>query len=94
MLALVRQADLPLPRVNAPLLGFEIDFLWPEQRLAVETDGRQFHGHARAFETDRRRDQILIAGGYRVMRVTWRSSSRSRWPSIARLAMALSARAA
>jgi very-short-patch-repair endonuclease len=72
MLALFAAAQLPVPEVNAHLHGFEVDFLWRAQRLVVEFDGRQFHGHEGAFERDRRRDQVLVAAGYRVIRVTWR----------------------
>ena len=88
-LALIRGAQLPAPRVNARLHGFEVDFLWPEQRLVVETDGGQFHSHPRAFENDRRRDQILVAHGYRVIRVTWRQLGEEPLAVIARLTMAL-----
>jgi very-short-patch-repair endonuclease len=88
-LALVRGAQLPAPRVNARLHGFEVDFLWPEQRLVVETDGGQFHSHPRAFENDRRRDQILVAHGYRVIRVTWRQLRDEPLAVVARLTMAL-----
>jgi very-short-patch-repair endonuclease len=72
MLALLAAAQLPVPEVNTHLHGFEVDFLWRAQRLVVEFDGRQFHGHEAAFERDRRRDQVLLAAGYRVLRVTWR----------------------
>jgi very-short-patch-repair endonuclease len=48
-----------------------VDFVWPEHKLVVEVDGYQFHGHRSAFERDRKKDQILIAAGYRVIRITW-----------------------
>ena len=75
-LALCRAADLPLPELNAYVVldgGFapQVDFVWRAQRLVVETDSRAFHG-TRAFEEDRRRDQRLMLGGWRVMRCTWR----------------------
>jgi very-short-patch-repair endonuclease/predicted transcriptional regulator of viral defense system len=74
-LALCRQATVPRPRVNAwievPGDGFEVDFSWPELRLIVETDGHGSHGDRRAFEEDRRRDQLLVAAGWRVVRFTW-----------------------
>lgn len=88
-LALVRAAKLPLPRVNVHLHGFEVDFLWPEHRLVVETDGYQFHGHRRSFESDRRRDQVLVARGYRVIRITWRQLRNEPLAVLARLTMAL-----
>jgi hypothetical protein len=66
---------LPRPLVNPSL---EIkgktmipDFLWPEQSLIVETDGRETHETAAAFQRDRERDQHFLAAGYRVSRVTW-----------------------
>jgi very-short-patch-repair endonuclease len=50
---------------------FEVDFLWPSQRIVVEADGYRFHGNRVAFERDRRRDRELALGGYRVLRITW-----------------------
>jgi very-short-patch-repair endonuclease len=68
--------DLPRPRRNVDLaVGgrfFEIDCLWPEQRLAVELDGRATHGTARAFEGDREKDRLLLVEGWRMVRITWR----------------------
>lgn len=51
--------------------ALEVDLLWEEQRLVVETDGEGTHGTPKAFQNDRRRDQVLMAAGYRVARVTW-----------------------
>ena len=53
------------------MLGYVVDALWPKQRVIVEVDGYTYHAHRAAFERDRRRDQQLIAAGYRVIRVTW-----------------------
>lgn len=71
-LALLRRARLPRPLVNVQVLGYEVDFHWPEQRLIVETDGFATHGTRRAFEDDRARDLTLTAAGWRVVRITWR----------------------
>ena len=71
MRRLAKAAGLEQPLTNTRLLGHEVDFLWPDQRLVVEVDGYQFHGHRQRFESDRRRDQQLVAAGYRVVRVTW-----------------------
>ena len=49
-----------------------MDFLWPEHRLVVETDGFEHHGTREAFERDRARDADLQARGYRVLRFTHR----------------------
>lgn len=74
--AVLRGTDLPLPRLNADVAVrgrfFEADCLWPEQRVIVELDGRAAHATRRAFESDRERDRLLQAEGWRVVRVTWR----------------------
>jgi very-short-patch-repair endonuclease len=75
-LVLCRTHRLPAPIVNASLLGFEVDALWPEQRLVVELDGFAFHRHRAAFERDRSRDAALQATGYRVVRFTHRRLQR------------------
>lgn len=70
------EEGLPAPRTNVKLRveghSFEIDMLWEEQRLAIETDGEETHGTRAAFQRDRKRDQVLAAAGYRTARITWR----------------------
>jgi len=63
---------LPIPAFNTTVLGFEVDALWPHQRLAVELDSWEFHHHRAAFERDRARDAALQAAGYRTIRITHR----------------------
>jgi very-short-patch-repair endonuclease len=89
LLALIRAAELPEPLANATVCGHMVDLLWPEQRLIVEFDGWETHGRRGCFETDRRRDQRLVAAGYRVIRITWRQLEREPYALIARLAAAL-----
>ena len=76
MLALCRTHSLPQPVVNGWIQlngnGFEPDFLWPEAKLIVETDGYKTHRTRKAFEADRRRDQLLAEAGYLTLRFTWR----------------------
>jgi very-short-patch-repair endonuclease len=75
-LGLIDRSGLPRPRINADLAirgrFIRPDFAWPVARLVVETDGGAVHRTDRAFEEDRAKDRILIAEGWRVMRVTWR----------------------
>ena len=61
--ALLREYDLPQPTSNGFIEGIEVDLHWPEHRLIVEIDGYGTHGHQRAFETDRVRDQRLLVAG-------------------------------
>jgi very-short-patch-repair endonuclease len=92
LLALLRAAALSLPRANARLGRYEVDFLWPEHRLVVEVDGYAYHGNRAAFERDRQRDAALAASGYTVLRVTWRQLVDAPEAVIARIASALAAR--
>jgi very-short-patch-repair endonuclease len=74
--ALVDAHCLRRPRMNGDLhlrgRFFQIDALWEEERVAVELDSRGIHGTNRNFEADRQRDRILLAEGWRTVRVTWR----------------------
>jgi very-short-patch-repair endonuclease len=74
-LALVDACGLSRPRMNADLSlrgrFIEIDALWEHHRLAVELDSRGVHGTKMRFETDRQRDRILVAEGWRTMRISW-----------------------
>jgi very-short-patch-repair endonuclease len=80
VLPLIVQRDLPPPLFNAPVEiangRIEVDFLWPEQRFALEADSRDFHGTHVAFERDRWRDRELMRAGYSVLRVTSREAER------------------
>jgi hypothetical protein len=70
-LALCDTHNLPRPEVNVCIEGYECDFVWPEQRLIVETDGAAAHGTARAMKRDPIRDAELMIAGWRVWRVTY-----------------------
>jgi hypothetical protein len=70
-LDLCHEAGLPRPTVNALVAGFEVDALWPAERLVVELDGHEFHRTRAAFERDRARDTALQLAGYRVIRLTY-----------------------
>jgi len=76
LLPLLAAANLPLPRLNAPVRTaeriLEVDLLWDAERFVVEADSRRHHGTEVAFERDRKRDRELMAVHYAVLRVTWR----------------------
>jgi Protein of unknown function (DUF559) len=71
---------------------FLVDFLWEEERVVVETDGRETHETPEAFQKDRRRDQFLAAAGYRVPRITWHQIHGEREAVLERVRRALSLR--
>jgi predicted transcriptional regulator of viral defense system len=57
------------PLVNTDLHGFEVDFHWPDRKLAVEIDGPH-HGRPRDRDADARQDRTLRAAGYQTLRFT------------------------
>ena len=91
MLRLVRDSGLPPPLTNKPMFQYVVDFFWPQHDLIVEVDGYRFHSSPRSFESDRRRDAILEAAGYRVMRVTRKQLEDEPVAVAVRLAQALAA---
>lgn len=70
LLLLIERSGLPRPEVNALIEGFEADLLWRRERVVAEADSLQFHLSRAAMERDRRRDAVLAARGYRVLRFT------------------------
>ena len=56
----------------------QCDFVWYRERLIVEVDGWETHRTRKAFHDDRRRDRLLQAAGWHVMRFTDRDVSRDR----------------
>ncbi len=70
--ALVKRAKLPPPLLNTMVAGFLVDVCWPQWRLVVELDGRDFHARRRAFETDRIKDATFQRHGYRILRITYK----------------------
>lgn len=89
LLHLIRAARLPAPEMNVRVLGYEADFLWRQERIVAEVDGFAFHGSARAFGADRKRDADLTASGYRVLRFTWADVTRATTATAVRIAQAL-----
>jgi very-short-patch-repair endonuclease len=71
-LRLIDAAGIPRPEINALVEDFEVDAVWRDARLVVELDGRDVHGTAAAFETDRERDRALQVAGWRPVRITYR----------------------
>ncbi len=92
-LVLVDAYGLHRPRMNADLSVrgrfFQVDALWKEERVVVELDSRSVHGTKKRFESDRQRDRILVAEGYRIVHVTWRQLQKEPGAIVADLKAAL-----
>jgi hypothetical protein len=74
--SLLRDAGLPPPvrqldvGDNDDWIG-RVDFAYPGLGLLIELDGRRFHSALLDRRSDARRDERLIAGGWRVVRLSW-----------------------
>ncbi|HET9197645.1 MAG TPA: DUF559 domain-containing protein [Solirubrobacterales bacterium] len=75
LLPLLTHHSLPIPETNEKLRiagrTFEVDFLWREQRVVVETDGGRFHDNPMAQKRDAERNRLLARAGYRLLRIGW-----------------------
>jgi very-short-patch-repair endonuclease len=95
LLALIRAAGLPDPQVQVYLLGYRLDFFWPELKLAVEVDAYGTHGSPARFEADRRRDARLLAEkGIVVLRLTRGTIEHRPFEALGLLARAIGQREA
>ena len=77
-LAITRSLGIPDPETNQFVVlddggpAIRADFVWRDRRVIVETDGRKWHNTRQRFESDRVRDQRLIAAGWTIIRTTWK----------------------
>ncbi len=62
---------LPRPMVNARIGPWTPDFLWPDARLVVETDGDRFHRTAAKRARDAEKDAFMRGQGLQVLRLSW-----------------------
>ncbi len=69
-LPIARRAGLSLPRTQAWVTGYRVDFYWPELGLVVETDGLRYHRTPAQQARDRERDQAHTAAGLTPLRFT------------------------
>ena len=78
LLRLMVGSDLPEPAqqhwVRVRGERFRLDFASPEQMVAIEYDGWDWHSTRSAFDRDRRRDRLLQLDGWTVLRFTSRTT--------------------
>jgi hypothetical protein len=78
---LLVRAGLPAPtsqhRVSISGKRYRIDLCYPEQRIAIEYDGWEFHRGRRAFDHDRARGNDLVILGFQLLRFTSKSSDQT-----------------
>jgi len=61
---------LPAPVTNTRVLGYEIDVLYPAEKVIVELDGWDFHRFRSNFESDRNQDADMLAADFVTIRIT------------------------
>jgi hypothetical protein len=74
--AVLEGAGLPLPDRQASIGGTtapagRVDYIYRPFRLVIEADSRRHHSSWLDVQADHRRDLILMAAGYRIVRVNW-----------------------
>jgi very-short-patch-repair endonuclease len=62
------QANLPVVLRGSTVY---LDVVFRRLKLVIEIDGRLYHTGAEVFETDRRRQNLLVLDGWCVLRFTW-----------------------
>ncbi len=77
VLLALRDAGVPRPAANRWVQlddgsGYEVDLVWPAERVAVEVDGDAVHGHPAARRRDQERDLALDRAGWRTLRISER----------------------
>ncbi|MBS1678763.1 MAG: DUF559 domain-containing protein [Actinobacteria bacterium] len=70
MLAALADAGIRRPAVNSLIEGYEVDFFWEPERLAVELDSREHHRSRQSFEEDRERQEALAMAGIETIRIS------------------------
>ena len=69
---LLKEAGIDLPeaqvRIHGRGGGVRVDFVFHDVMLVIELDGFNFHADQQSFRRDRRSQNALVLGGYRVLR--------------------------
>ncbi|WP_101948564.1 DUF559 domain-containing protein [Mycobacterium sp. 3519A] len=81
---------LPLPVLQHEILDGNgewrrVDFAWPEQRLAVEYDGEDWHSGPEAMRRDRRRQAALQDVGWTVFAIVFEDVRYRAWDFVGRI---------
>jgi very-short-patch-repair endonuclease len=81
---------LPAPRTQHRIGAKRYDFVWPQERVVVETDSWLAHGTPYAFQADRAQSNALQLAGWLVLRFTWADLTRRSRRTAAAVRQALS----
>ena len=81
---------LPVPELQYEIVDGNgelrrVDFAWPEQRVAVEYDGLDWHSGPDAMRRDRRRTAALLDVGWVVIAIVFEDVRYRAWDFVARI---------
>ncbi|HEY4584382.1 MAG TPA: type IV toxin-antitoxin system AbiEi family antitoxin domain-containing protein [Acidimicrobiia bacterium] len=81
LLEVIRLSGLPEPNVQhrPPWLKHvngRVDLAYPDSKVVIEGDSREWHGDEYTFQADRERDNLAQLAGWRILRFTWKDITR------------------
>ena len=81
---------LPIPELQYEIVDGNgdlrrVDFAWPDQRVAVEYDGIDWHSGADAMRRDRRRTAALLDVGWVTIAIVFEDVRYRAWEFVARI---------
>lgn len=89
---LLRQSGVTGWKANQHVAGYEVDFVFPDAKVAIEIDGLAFHSGADDFQRDRIKQNAIALAGWQVLRFTWLDLTEYPGRVIATIRRAISAR--
>lgn len=89
---LLRQSGITGWKANQHVAGYEVDFVFPDAKVAIEIDGLAFHSGADDFQRDRIKQNAIALAGWQVLRFTWLDLTEYPGRVIATIRRAISAR--
>jgi very-short-patch-repair endonuclease len=92
MLRILRRHKVKGFEANGEICGYEVDFLWRDERFCIELDGWDAHSSRAAFERDRLKWAELQARGVSVMPITGRQAKQDEAGVVSRLLAVLAER--
>ena len=83
-------AGLPIPTLQFEIIDGDgqlrrLDFAWPDQRVAVEYDGVDWHSGADAMRRDRKRAAALLDVGWVVVAIVFEDVRYRSWEFVSRV---------
>jgi very-short-patch-repair endonuclease len=81
---------LPIPELQYEVIDGNgelrrLDFAWPEQRVAIEYDGLDWHSGPEAMRRDRKRTAALLDVGWVVIAIAFEDVRYRGWEFVARI---------